>query len=146
MAAQNVEEPAAMSLAARMYSLCLIWRTSVRTTLAMFIQLVSPMMQAMARGLDWPIMACKKMMTRMEGMLIAISAKRISTSSSQAGAKPLTQPYTTAMAVETAAATNPMNSEMRPPYQIIEKISRPMGSVPKRNPLPGGWLMCERSR
>ena len=66
-------------------------------------------------------------------MLMAISAKRISASSSHAGAKPLIQPYTTAMAVETAAAaTNPMNSEMRPPYQIMEKISRPMGSRAKR--------------
>ena len=33
-----------------------------------------------------------------------------------------------------------MAREIRPPYQIMEKMSRPMASVPSQNPPPGGVL------
>ena len=36
--------------------------------------------------------------------------------------------------------TNPIDREIRPPYQIMEKISRPIVSVPKRNSLFGARL------
>ena len=58
----------------------------------MLIQLVSPMTSEMERILACPKIACKKMMIKMEGMLMAISENRMSASSSQAGATPQIQP------------------------------------------------------
>ena len=73
-------------------------------------------------------------------MLSTISVKRISRSSSHFGARPLTEPNTTAMVVEISVARKPMHSEMRPPYQIIENTSRPMVSVPNQNSESGAWV------
>ena len=53
---------------------------------------------------------------------------------------PLSAPSRIAMAAEIAAESRPIKSEMRPPYQIIEKMSRPSASVPNKNSRLGGAL------
>ena len=60
-------------------------------------------------------------------------------------AQPLRLPKKTAMAVDRSVAQMPMNSDSLPPDQIIEKISRPIVSVPKRNSLFGAALQWRRS-
>ncbi len=134
-----------MQRAATTYSLPRSWRTSERTTFAMLVQLVTPMTSDRLSTFGLPRIACKNTTTSRFGTLIRISVRRIIRSSSHAGAQPLAAPNTTAMTVEIAVAIRPMNSEMRPPYQIIEKISRPMVSVPNRNSCPGAAMQCCRS-
>ena len=58
----------------------------------------------------------------------------------QAGATPLKAPTTTAIKVEITVANPPIRIEILPPYQIMEKISLPIVSVPKRNSLSGALL------
>ena len=41
--------------------------------------------------------------------------------------------YSLARSVEMTVEPTPMKSDSRPPYQIIEKMSRPIVSVPNRN-------------
>ena len=72
-------------------------------------------------------------MTSRLGTLSNSSVRRMRRESSQAGAQPLSAPKTMAMAAEIMADAAPMNRDSRPPYHIMEKISRPMESVPKRN-------------
>ena len=48
--------------------------------------------------------------------------------------------------VEIKVARKPMVMEMRPPYQIPEKISRPRVSVPNRNSVFGAILKFFKSR
>ena len=110
-----------MHLAAMTYSLARSCLTSVRTTLAILVQLVRPMT------------ACRKMTSSRFGTLRRISVRRISSASSHLGASPLTAPNKIASSVEMTVEPTPMNSDSRPPYQIIEKISRPIVSVPNRN-------------
>ena len=47
------------------------------------------------------------------------SVKRISSESTHSGAHPLTEPKTIASTVEISVASTPINSDIRPPYQII---------------------------
>ena len=91
-------------------------------------------------------MACSSTTSSRFGTLSRISVSRIRRRSSQSGAQPLTVPNRMAMAVDSSVDRTPMVSEMRPPYQIMEKISRPIGSVPKRNSRDGASLQCARSR
>ena len=74
------------------------------------------------------------------GILKNISVNLMISSSSQAGATPLKAPTTTAIKVEITVANPPIKIEILPPYQIIEKISLPIVSVPKRNSLSGALL------
>lgn len=60
MTPQNVEKLPPMHLAAMTYSLARSCLTSVRTTLAMLVQLVSPMTSAMLHALGVPMIACKR--------------------------------------------------------------------------------------
>ena len=53
---------------------------------------------------------------------------------------PLKAPTTTAIKVEITVANPPIRIEILPPYQIMEKISLPIVSVPKRNSLSGALL------
>lgn len=62
-----------------------------------------------------------------------ISVSRIRSASSHAGAHPLTAPKRTAITVEISVESRPIASDILPPYQIIEKISLPIVSVPNRN-------------
>ena len=78
-------------------------------------------------------------------MLWTISVRRMSTASSQSGAKALIVPYVTARNAERRAAAVPMKTEMRPPCQMQAKMSRPRGSVPKTCSGPGGWSYRARS-
>lgn len=99
----------------------------------MLVQLVRPMTSAMLHALGVPMIACKKMTSSRFGTLRRISVKRISIVSSHLGASPLTAPNRIASSVEMTVEPTPMNSDSRPPYQIIEKMSRPIVSVPNRN-------------
>lgn len=122
-----------MHFAAMTYSLARSCLTSVRTTLAILVQLVSPMTSAMLHALGVPMTACRKMTSSRFGTLRRISVRRISSASSHLGASPLTAPNKIASSVEMTVEPTPMNSDSRPPYQIIEKMSRPIVSVPNRN-------------
>ena len=53
---------------------------------------------------------------------------------------PLSAPNRIASPAEIAAESRPIRSETRPPYQIIEKMSRPSESVPNGNSRLGGVL------
>ena len=64
----------------------------------------------------------------------------MSSPSSHAGALPLTAPKITAITVEIRVDEAPINKESLPPCHIMEKISLPIVSVPKRNSLSGGRL------
>ena len=127
------------------YSLLRSTRTSVRTTLAMLIQLVSPMTIDRLSALALPRIACSSTISSRFGMLMKISLKRMKNASSFSPAQPLRLPKKTAMAVDRSVAQMPMNSDSLPPDQIIEKISRPIVSVPKRNSLFGAALQWRRS-
>ena len=127
------------------YSLLRSTRTSVRTTLAMLIQLVSPMTIDRLSALALPRIACSSTISSRFGMLMKISLKRMKNASSFSPAQPLRLPKKTAMAVDRSVAQMPMNSDSLPPDQIIEKISRPIVSVPKRNSLFGAALQWLRS-
>ena len=83
--------------------------------------------------LDEPMTACREMTSSRFGTLRRISVRRISSASSHLGASPLTAPKRIASSVEMTVEPTPMNSDSRPPYQIIEKMSRPIVSVPNRN-------------
>lgn len=135
-----------MHLAAMTYSLARSCLTSVRTTLAMLVQLVRPMTSAMLHALGVPMIACKKMTSSRFGTLRRISVRRISSASSHLGESPLTAPKRIASSVEMRVEPTPMNSDSRPPYQIIEKISRPIVSVPNRNSRHGAAEQWARSR
>ena len=140
------KKPPPMQREASTYSLLRSLRTSVRTTLAMLAQLVSPMTSESVSTFAVPRMACSSTTSSRFGTLSRISVSRIRRRSSQSGAQPLTVPNRMAMAVDSSVDRTPMVSEMRPPYQIMEKISRPIGSVPKRNSRDGASLQCARSR
>jgi len=127
------------------YSLLRSTRTSVRTTLAMLIQLVSPMTIDRLSALALPRIACSSTISSRFGMLMKISLTRMKNASSFSPAQPLRLPKKTAMAVDRSVAQMPMNSDSLPPDQIIEKISRPIVSVPKRNSLFGAALQWRRS-
>ena len=127
------------------YSLLRSTRTSVRTTLAMLIQLVSPMTIDRLSALALPRIACSSTISSRFGMLMKISLTRMKNASSFSHAQPLRLPKKTAMAVDRSVAQMPMNSDSLPPDQIIEKISRPIVSVPKRNSLFGAALQWLRS-
>ena len=127
------------------YSLLRSTRTSVRTTLAMLIQLVSPMTIDRLSALALPRIACSSTISSRFGMLMKISLTRMKNASSFSPAQPLRLPKKTAMAVDSSVAQMPMNSDSLPPDQIIEKISRPIVSVPKRNSLFGAALQWLRS-
>ena len=99
----------------------------------------------MLSTLAFPSTAWSSTITSRLGTLSRISVRRMSSPSSHAGAQPLTAPKRMAMAVDSRAAARPMNRESRPPYQIMEKISRPMASVPKRNSPQGGTPQRARS-
>ena len=116
------KKPAPIHFAAMMYSLFRICRTSVRTTFAILVQLVTPITNDRV------------------GILKNISVNLMISSSSQAGATPLKAPTTTAIKVEMTVANPPIRSEILPPYHIMEKMSLPIVSVPKRNSLSGAWL------
>lgn len=120
-------------LAAMTYPLFRICFTSVRTTLAILGQLVIPIINEILKMLAFPKIACNKMTSSRFGMLKKISVKRMSSESTHSGAHPLTEPKTIASTVERNVASTPIKSEIRPPYQIMEKISLPIVSVPKRN-------------
>ena len=85
----------------------------------------------------FPRMACRKITVRRFGMLSRISVALMSSISSQSGAMPLTVPNTIAIPVDITVAAIPINRDCRPPYQIMEKISRPIVSVPNKNSLHG---------
>ena len=87
----------------------------------------------MLHALGVPMTACRKMTSSRFGTLRRISVRRISSASSHLGASPLTASNKIASSVEMTAEPTPMNSDSRPPYQIIEKMSRPIVSVPNRN-------------
>ena len=127
------------------YSLLRSTRTSVRTTLAMLIQLVSPMTIDRLSALALPRIACSSTISSRFGMLMKISLTRMKNASSFSPAQPLRLPKKTAMAVDRSVAQMPMNGDSLPPDQIIEKISRPIVSVPKRNSLFGAALQWRRS-
>ena len=127
------------------YSLLRSTRTSVRTTLAMLIQLVSPMTIDRLSALALPRIACSSTISSRFGMLMKISLTRMKNASSFSPAQPLRLPKKTAMAVDRSVAQMPMNSDSLPPDQIIEKISRPIVSLPKRNSLFGAALQWRRS-
>ena len=74
------------------------------------------------------------------GTLSSISVSRIISPSAQSGAQPLAAPNTIAAEVESNVAAIPINRETLPPYQIMEKISLPIVSVPKRNSPHGETL------
>ena len=134
------KNPAPIHLAAMIYSLFRICRTSVRTTFAILVQLVTPITKDRLRILASPMIACSKMIRSRVGILKNISVNLIISSSSQAGATPLKAPTTTAIKVEITVANPPIKIEILPPYQIMEKISLPIVSVPKRNSLSGALL------
>ena len=134
-----------MHLAARTDSSLRICRTSVRTTLAMDVQLVRPMTRERLTALASPRMACSRMTSSRPGTLSRISVRRISRASSRRGAMPLAAPTTTAMQVDTSVEAMPMNRERRPPDQIMEKRSRPRLSVPNGNAPHGAALQWLRS-
>ena len=90
--------------------------------------------------LAFPKTACNKITSSRFGILKKISVKRMSNESTHSGAHPLTEPKTIASTVERNVASTPIKSEIRPPYQIMEKISLPIVSVPKRNSPPGASL------
>ena len=73
-------------------------------------------------------------------MLRKTSVNLMISSSSHAGATPLNAPTTTAIKVEITVANPPIRSEILPPYHIMEKMSLPIVSVPKRNSLSGALL------
>ena len=127
-------------LAAMTYPLFRICFTSVRTTLAIPGQLVIPIINEILKMLAFPKTACNKITSSRFGILKKISVKRISSESTHSGAHPLTEPKTIASTVEISVASTPINSDIRPPYQIMEKISLPIVSVPKRNSPPGASL------
>ena len=77
--------------------------------------------------------ARRKMTRRRFGTDKKISVSRIRSASSHAGAHPLTAPKRTAITVEISVESRPIASDILPPYQIIEKISLPIVSVPNRN-------------
>ena len=129
-----------MHLDAITYSLLRIWRTSVRTTFAMLVQLVTPITTEIVTTFGVPRIACSKITSSRFGMLRRISVSRMSSVSSHCGAMPLIPPNTTAITVEINVENSPINSEIRPPYQILEKISRPIVSVPNRNSRSGARL------
>ena len=85
----------------------------------------------------FPRMACRKITVRRFGMLSRISVALMSSISSQSGAMPLTVPNTIAIPADITVAAIPINRDCRPPYQIMEKISRPIVSVPNKNSLHG---------
>ena len=70
-------------------------------------------------------------------MLNSISVARIKSVSSHSGASPLMEPNTMAIKVEITVERIPIVMDILPPYHIIEKISLPSVSVPKRNSLQG---------
>ncbi len=111
----------------------------------MLVQLVTPMTSAMPAGDGVPSSDCKKTTISRLGTLSRISVSRISSASSQPGAMPLSDPNATAIRVETRVEAKPMNRDTRPPDQIMEKMSRPMVSVPKGNSPPGGRFVLARS-
>ena len=74
------------------YSLFRICRTSVRITLAMLAQLVTPMTMDSVHTLASPRIACKNSTRSKPGTLRKISVKRIISVSSHTGAMPLTEP------------------------------------------------------
>ena len=74
-----------MHFAAMTYSLARSCCTSVRTTLAILVQLVSPMTSAMLHALGVPMTACRKMTSSRFGTLRRISVRRISSASSHLG-------------------------------------------------------------
>ena len=134
------KNPAPIHLAAMIYSLFRICRTSVRTTFAILVQLVTPITRDRLSIFASPIIACSKMIRSRVGILKNISVNLMISSSSQAGATPLKAPTTTAIKVEITVANPPIKIEILPPYQIMEKISLPIVSVPKRNSLSGALL------
>lgn len=134
------KKPPPMHLAAITYSLLRSWRTCMRTTFAMLNQLVSPMTIDRLHRSASPHIACINIINSKLGILISISVRRIKNASSHCGARPLTVPNSMAAAADMAAAANPINNEILPPCQIMEKISRPIASVPNRNSLHGAVL------
>ena len=112
----------------------------MRTTFAILVQLVTPITKDRLRIFASPIIACSKMIRSRVGILKNISVNLMISSSSQAGATPLKAPTTTAIKVEITVANPPIKIEILPPYQIMEKISLPIVSVPKRNSLSGALL------
>ena len=139
------KNPPPMHRAASTYSLVRRRRTSVRTTLAIPAQPVTPMTRDKLQTEAVPRMACKSTISSRCGTLRKISIPRIRSASSRGPAQPLSVPSRAAMTVEMAAPRKPIVSDARPPYQIIEKMSRPIASVPKRNSWHGATLQLARS-
>lgn len=134
---KNIKKSSPMHLAAITYSLFRSCRTSVLIILAILIQLVIPITKDRLNTFAFPRMACRKITVRRFGMLSRISVALMSSISSQSGAMPLTVPNTIAIPVDITVAAIPINRDWRPPYQIMEKISRPIVSVPNKNSLHG---------
>ena len=134
-----------MHLAAITYSLFLICFTSVRTIFAIGAHPVSPITTDILTTFAFPRTACSKMTSKSSGILKKISVNLISAASTLSGAHPLTAPNTIATIVDISVAKTPINREILPPYQIMEKISRPIVSVPNKNSRPGASLQCIRS-
>ena len=114
--------------------------TSVLTTFAILVQLVTPITNDRLSTFAFPRIACRKITKSRLGMLSKISVILISNISSHSGARPLTVPKIIAIPVDIIVATNPINNDCRPPYHIMEKISLPMVSVPNRNSLHGATV------
>ena len=112
------KNPAPIHFAAMMYSLFRICRTSVRTTFAILVQLVTPITNDRLRMFAFPRIACSKMIRSSVGILKKTSVNRMIISSSHAGATPLKAPTTTAIKVEITVAKQPIRIEILPPYQI----------------------------
>ena len=72
------------------------------------------------------------------GKDMTMSVKRMMAMSSQPPKYPPSRPRLTPMAVDMAVASTPTSREIRVAYNKRENISRPIWSVPSRNPGPGG--------
>lgn len=76
------KNPAPIHFAAMMYSLFRICRTSVRTTFAILVQLVTPITNDRLRMFAFPRIACNKMIRSSVGILKKTSVNRMIISSS----------------------------------------------------------------
>ena len=95
--------------------------------------------EKMIAGTDLPRMVTRTAARAMPGTDMMMSRMRMMTSDTHlretAATAPMMEPVTSANSV----APKPMTSEMRPPYNMRDRMSRPLSSVPKMCAPVGAW-------
>ena len=121
-----------ITLAAWMYSRSRIENTWPRTMRATDAQLKKPMTRMVTVRLG-PVIDTSAIASRMNGRDRTTSMILARTESIHPPKKPAMRPTTAPVTTVSPVATTPTRSEIRAPYAIRTRMSRPRSSVPSQN-------------